>query len=423
MPFFSLGINHQTAPVAIREKLAFNREQIPAALKQITALPDVSEAVILSTCNRTEIYCELDAGNADVILDWLASERTSDDPAVRERFYQHRDRDSVAHLLRVACGLDSQVLGEPQILGQLKQAYDDARRAGTAGPMMHRLFQHSFSVAKQVRTETAIGANALSVAYAAVSMARQIFGDLSKHTALLVGAGETIELAASYLRDRGLQRMIIANRTLERAQQLASQYQGFAIPLPELDAHLGDADIVISATASPELVLRFDMVKRAFADRKHRPMFLVDLAVPRDIDARIGEFDDAYLYTVDDLESVIEENRAGRQAAAIDAEAIVHARADAFIEQQKNLEHVPLIQSLRLFGEQEQQRAMEKAERMLANGKPADEVMRWLAGTLTNRLLHGPTSGLKDAAANNNRDVLDAIRAMFHLDDNDDRSS
>lgn len=415
MPFFVLGINHQTAPVAIREKLAFNRAQLPDVLCALNSVPEVRETVVLSTCNRTEIYCELDQATPDAVLNWLAAERVADDPSVRERFYAHKEKHVVKHLLRVACGLDSLVLGEPQILGQLKQAYDDAKAAGTVGPVLHRLFQYGFAVAKQVRTETAIGANAVSVAYAAVNLARQIFGNLDKHTALLIGAGETIELAANYLNDRKLKRMIVANRTQERAHDLALRFKGYAIGLNEIPDHLGEADIVIASTASPDTVLTRKMVEQAFIGRKHRPVFMADIAVPRDIESSVGEMSDVYLYTVDDLQNVIEENRASRQQAAAEAEDIIEARAQFFLDQLRSLDAVPLIQALRERGQSEQQQALRKAERMLASGKPADEVMRWLACTLTNRLLHAPTANLRNTLSENRADILRAARELFGI--------
>ena len=422
MPFFALGINHQTAPVEIREKLAFNREQLASALGELKALSDVNEVAVLSTCNRTEIYCEVTGATPETVLDWVANARAKDDPDVRDRFYAYERRDVVRHLLRVACGLDSLVLGEPQILGQLKQAYDDACRAGTVGPVLHRLFQYAFQVAKQVRTETAIGANAVSVAYAAVSLARQIFGDLKQHTALLIGAGETIELAANYLADRGLGRLIVANRTQSRAQELATRHRGYAISLDEIPDHLGEADIVISSTASPDPVLTRRNVEHALRGRRHKPVFMVDIAVPRDIEASVGKLDDVYLYTVDDLQHVIEENRASRAQAAQDAEEIVEARAQMFLEQLQALDAVPLIQSLRQQGETEKLRALEQAQRMIAAGKPAEEVAAWLANTLTNRLLHAPTSGLRQAAADGKPELIAAARSLFGLDHTTDNS-
>lgn len=419
MPFFSLGINHETAPVEIREKLAFNREQLPAALQELGAIPEVQEVIMLSTCNRTEIYCALDSATPAPVLDWVAAARASDDPGVRDRFYAYEERDVVRHLLRVACGLDSLVLGEPQILGQLKQAYDDSCHAQTVGPVLHRLFQYAFQVAKHVRTETAIGANAVSVAYAAVSLARQIFGDLSKHTALLIGAGETIELAANYLQDRNLGRMIVANRTIARAQELAAKHRGYAIGLDEIPDHVGEADIVISSTASPDVVLTRKTVESALRKRKHKPVFMVDIAVPRDIEASVAELDDVYLYTVDDLQNVIEENRASRAQAARDAEEIVTARAQIFLEQLQALDAVPLIQNLRQHGERERNAALEKAQRMLAAGKPAEEVTVWLANTLTNRLLHAPTSHLRQAATEGQAELIHAAKKLYGLDEKD----
>lgn len=417
MPFFTLGINHQTAPVDIREKLAFNREQIPEVLRALRELPEVEEAVILSTCNRTEIYCELQEDRVERILEWLAATRIDDDPTVQERFYTYRDADTVRHLIRVACGLDSLVLGEPQILGQLKDAYDDARAAGTVGADMHRLFQYAFQAAKQIRSETAIGASAVSVAYAAVSLARQIFGDLSGHTALLIGAGETIELAASYLGHRAIGRLIVANRTVARAQELAARYNGFALALNQIPEHLADADIVISSTASPDPVLRRAEVEAALAARRRKPIFMVDIAVPRDIEPSVGELEDIYLYTVDDLHNVIEENRASREQAAKEAEDIVAARAKMFIDRLRALDAVPVIRGVRSAAHAQKQRAVEEAKRMLAAGRSPEEALEWLGHTLTNRLLHAPSANLRQAAQEMRLDIVQAARELFDLDD------
>lgn len=417
MPFVTLGINHQTAPVDIREKLAFNREQLPEVLGALRELSGVEEAVVLSTCNRTEIYCELQDDSAEQILEWLALTRIDDDPGVRERFYTYRGTDTVRHLIRVACGLDSLVLGEPQILGQLKQAYDDARAAGTVGPDMHRLFQYAFQAAKQIRSETAIGANAVSVAYAAVSLARQIFGELADHTALLIGAGETIELAASYLNHRGIGRVIVANRTLARAQELASRYNGFALALAQIPDHLAEADIVISSTASPDAILHRDEVEAALAERRRKPIFMVDIAVPRDVDPAVSELEDVYLYTVDDLHNVIEENRAGRAQAAKEAEDIVASRAKLFVEQMQALDAVPVIRSVRDAADAQKARAIEQAKRMLANGRSAEEALEWLAHTLTNRLLHAPSANLRLAAQEMRKDIVQAARELYGLNE------
>ena len=292
MPILVLGLNHKTAPVAIRERVTFGPDIIVAALRDLLVQPGVEESLILSTCNRTEVYCTVsDTGDAPV-ADWLSHFHGLEADQTVPYLYTHFDRDAVSHLLRVASGLDSLVLGEPQILGQVKQAFQTACQAQSCGKLLGRLFQHTFSVAKQVRTDTAIGSSPVSVAFAAVSLARQIFSELSEQTALLIGAGETIELAARHLHQHGIGRMVVANRTVERAHALAAQFDGYAIALTEIATHLPEADIVISSTASPLPVLGKGTVESALKRRKHRPIFMVDIAVPRDIEAEVVELSD-----------------------------------------------------------------------------------------------------------------------------------
>jgi glutamyl-tRNA reductase len=290
------GINHQTAPVHIRENIAFNDDVLAAALESLRQQTHVVEAVIVSTCNRTEIYCHLDEQNDTAIAEWLHTFQHQTANTLNEFLYYHTGEDAIRHLLRVACGLDSMVLGEPQILGQIKSAYSNALNANTIDKCLGRLFQHSFTVAKQVRTDTAIGSSPVSVAFAAVSLAKQIFSDLSQSTALLIGAGETIELTARHLRDNNIGRIIIANRTIERAHTLAEQVNGYAISLSEMPGHLAEADIVISSTASQLPILGKGVVESALKTRKRRPIFMVDIAVPRDIEAEVGDLEDIYLY-------------------------------------------------------------------------------------------------------------------------------
>jgi glutamyl-tRNA reductase len=316
MPLLTLGLNHKTAPVEIRERITFGPDIIVGALRSLVETVGVEEAVILSTCNRTEIYCEGGADTQQQLSQWLSAFHGLELETISPYLYSHQEKEGVRHLLQVSCGLDSMVLGEPQILGQVKAAFQTAKESGVAGKVLCRLFQHAFSVAKQVRTDTAIGRSPVSVAFAAVSLARQIFSDLSNQTAMLIGAGETVELAARHLHQHGVGRIIVANRTLERAHLLANQFDGYAIALTEISNHLAEADIVISSTASPLPVLGKGAVESALKKRRHQPMFMVDIAVPRDIESEVGELDDIYLYTVDDLEEVIEENMRSRQEAA-----------------------------------------------------------------------------------------------------------
>lgn len=415
MSLLTLGINHKTAPVEIRERVVFTPDHLAQALKDMQGLPGVSEAAILSTCNRTEIYCELDSPDNNAVILWLAEYHKLNPQDLSAYLYLHPDKESIRHLLRVASGLDSMILGEPQILGQLKDAYRRALEAGTIGTLLGRLFQHTFSVAKQIRTDTAIGASPVSVAFAAVRLARQIFGDLNGQTALLIGAGETIELAARHLHDQEVGRIIVANRTVERAHDLAVQFNGYAIALSEIPSHLNEVDMVISSTASQTPILTREMVKQALKKRKHRPMFLVDIAVPRDIEAQVSELQDAYLYTVDDLHDVIEENLKSRQEAAQQAEEMIDVQVDHFMGWVQSLNAVTTIRDFRGQAEEQRNLVLEKAKQQLAQGKPAEEVLQYLAHTLTNKLIHQPSSNLKQAAYQGRQEVIKVARELFDL--------
>ncbi len=415
MPLLALGLNHKTAPVDIRERITFGPDILAGALRGLSELPEVSEVAILSTCNRTEIYCAIKENGHEAVCTWLSQFHGIDGDRFLPYLYSHFDKDAVHHLLRVACGLDSLVLGEPQILGQVKQAFQSATTAGTIQKLLGKLFQHTFSVAKQIRTDTAIGNSPVSVAFAAVSLARQIFSDLSKQTALLIGAGETIELAARHLHQHGVGRIIVANRTIERAHNLAAQFDGFAIPLTEVAHHLAEADIVIASTASPLPVLGKGAVESALKQRKHRPIFMVDIAVPRDIEAEVGELNDIYLYTVDDLEEVIDENRRSRQEAAAQAEEIVELNVDEFLAWIRSLDAVELINDYRTQAEQIRDEVLKKALQQIKKGKPPEEVLNFLARTLTNKLLHTPSSQLRQAGSDGQTELLEAANTLFQL--------
>ncbi|HEY3858756.1 MAG TPA: glutamyl-tRNA reductase [Gammaproteobacteria bacterium] len=419
MPFFTLGISHLTAPVAVRERMSFSPEQIPASLRIVTGLPGVSEALILSTCNRTEIYVEADAVGGAALAQWLAAERSADDPGVTERFYTHQGDAALQHLFRVACGLDSQILGEPQILGQIKEAYELARSGETAGNRLHRMFQYAFAVAKQVRTDTHIGENPVSVAYAAVRLAHQVFSRFEPLTVLLIGAGETIELTARHLHEQGARRMVIANRTLSRARELAEHYQAYAIGLDEIQAHLGEADIVIASTGSPEPILHRRDVEMAFRGRKHRPLLIVDIAVPRDVAADVAGMEDVYLFSIDDLHKVVEENLQSRRVAAREAETMIQAHVARFNEQLRGLDAVPAIRALREHATEVREQTLEQARQRLAHGEPPEQVLRFLADTLSNRLMHAPTARLRQAANEGQEHLIRDIHALFGLDKQD----
>ena len=417
MALLALGLNHKTAPVDIRERVTFGPDIIVGALRSLSEHPGVEEAVILSTCNRTELYCVLQDVEQEEISQWLSEFHGLELETISPYLYSHGNRESVIHLLRVACGLDSMILGEPQILGQVKQAYQTANDAAIAGKLLGKLFQHTFTVAKQVRTDTAIGQSPVSIAFAAVSLARQIFSDLSRQTALLIGAGETVELAARHLHQHGIGRIIVANRTLERAHDLANQFNGYAIALTEIPAHLAEADIVISSTASPLPILGKGTVESALKKRKHQPIFMVDIAVPRDIEAEVSHLDDVYLYTVDDLQEVIQENMRSRQEAAEQAQEIVDLHADEFIGWLRSLDAVGMIQDYRRQACRMSDEVLERALKQLRNGKTPEQAMQFLAHTLTNKLLHTPSSQIRQAGFSGQTELLEAANTLFQIKD------
>ncbi|MDG2516701.1 glutamyl-tRNA reductase [Lysobacter soli] len=411
MSLFVLGINHQTAPVSLRERVAFSAEAVPAALDALKTLPQVQEVALLSTCNRTELYA-VSNDDGQALADWLAT-HPDDIGDLHAYLYRHRDADAVRHLFRVATGLDSLVLGEPQILGQVKDAWATARHAGTLGSQLDRLFQHAFTTAKRARTDTRIGANPVSVASAAVRLAQESFARLEDSTVLMIGAGETIELAARHLVQARAKRLLVANRTLAHAQELASRHGGFALPLSEIDKHLGEADVVISATASRDPILQRPHVAAALATRKHRPMLLLDLAVPRDIAPDVAELKDVFLYTVDDLERAIEDNRRSRREAATEAEAIVELQVARFTETMVASTRTEPLKRLRAHGEAAKADVLSRAQQQLAAGQDPAEVLNYLAHTLTNRLLHAPTIALREAALTGNAELARAAEKLF----------
>jgi glutamyl-tRNA reductase len=415
MSLLAFGINHQTAPVAIRERVAFTPESLLPALQDLIERTAVNEAAILSTCNRTEVYCGLDANDTDVVLKWLEEFHRLERSELEPYIYHHPDQHAVRHMLRVASGLDSMVLGEPQILGQMKDAYQLASEAGTIGKMLSKLFQHTFSVAKQIRTDTAIGHSPVSVAFAAVSLAKQIFGELSDSTVLLIGAGETIELAARHLKESGIGRIVIANRTVERAHALASELDGYAIALSEMPKHLAEADIVISSTASTLPILGKGSVESALKQRKHKPMFMVDIAVPRDIEPEVDELDDVYLYSVDDLQEIIQENLKSRQDAAHQAEEIIDTQVTHFMGWLRSLESISTIRAFREQAERLRDETLARALAQLERGEAPEQVMHELARLLTNRLTHTPTVQIRQASYDGRMEVLDIVRELFNL--------
>lgn len=396
MTLLAIGINHQTAPIALREQVAFAESTVPAALAQLRALPGVREVVLLSTCNRTELYAAVE-GDGDALADWLATQPEGRGD-LHAYLYRHRDEAAVRHLFRVASGLDSLVLGEPQILGQVKHAWALAREAGTLGGELDRLFQHAFVTAKRARTETRIGNSPVSVASLAVRLAQESFARPEDSVVLLIGAGETIELAARHLTQAKVKRLLVANRTYVHAQELASRHGAVALPLDELDRHLFLADVVFSATASRDPVLTRAQIAAAMAARRHRPMLLMDLAVPRDIEPEVATVEDVFLYTIDDLQRLVERNRRDRHEAAADAEAIVDLQVARYAQALAAGARNEPLKRLRAHGEAVRAELLAKAKQQLATGQDPGSVLEHLAHALTNRLLHAPTAALREAA-------------------------
>ncbi len=416
MQLFAFGINHHTAPLAIREQVAFHAENLQQALLNLVDHRPVKEAAILSTCNRTEVYCNTE--EPQQAIDWMADFHQLKTHAIEPYLYTLPKQDAVKHAFRVASGLDSMVLGETQILGQLKQAVRTAEQAGTMGTLLHKLFQRTFSVAKEVRGTTAIGANSVSMAAAAVRLAQRIFPSIHEQNVLFIGAGEMIELCANHFAAQHPKHILVANRTLERASTLAQRFGGGAITLNDLPDHLAAYDIVVTSTASPLPILGKGMVERAIKARKHRPMFMVDLAVPRDIEEEVAEMDDVFLYSVDDLSQVVQEGMDSRQVAAAEAEAIVESRVRSFVDWMENREMVPTIRALRDHADRVRRQELEHAQRMLARGEDPREVMELMARALTNKFLHDPSHALNHASGEDRTLLEAALRRLYHFHHN-----
>jgi glutamyl-tRNA reductase len=410
MAFNILGINHKTAPVALREKVAFNEDRLVAALRTLRLESGVAEVVILSTCNRTEVYWSGSASGAE-LSQWLERHH-GNDLDLASSLYVHQEQRAIEHAFSVASGLDSMVLGEAQILGQLKDAYRVAQETGSTGPTLNKLFQAAFSAAKRVRSETQIGANAVSLASATVSLARRMYSDLGAQNTLMIGAGEMIALAARHFATAGVKRLVIANRTLERAQSLATDIKGYAVGLDQLEKELAQADIVISCTGSPDPMITKAMAAAALKARRRRPIFMVDLAVPRDIDPSVAELEDIYLFSIDDLQQLVDENRQSREVAAGGARLLIDEEVARFLVESRAKDAVPAIRALRQQADTIRQQTLEQARRLLASGKTADEAMEFLANTLTNRLLHTPTQALRQASESADTTLAEAIARL-----------
>ncbi|MDE0611422.1 MAG: glutamyl-tRNA reductase [Gammaproteobacteria bacterium] len=414
MALATLGINHRTASLDLREKIAFTPDALDAALKELVSLPNISAAIILSTCNRTELYLSHDtAEDLAQARDWLCHWHQVDPTALQDALYWYTADDAVRHAIEVASGLDSMVPGEPEILGQFKQASRDAEQAGALGGELHHLIQHTFAAAKKVRTLTEISRNPVSIAHVAVSLTKQFFDQLQERRALVIGAGEAARLVARYLNDAGIGHLTIANRSLDRAQKLARELLAHAIPMSHINHAMEDADIVISSTASPVPVLGKGMVEDAVRRRKHRPIYMVDLAVPRDIEPQIASLPDVYLYTQEDLRQVIEKNLQSRENARREASAIIDQQVEEFARRAQGESAFALIRDYRDQAQQLRDETLEQAQQRLKRGRGTDETLEWLAHTLCNRLTHHPTQVLNEAGQDNDHSLLDAARTLL----------
>ncbi len=412
MQLYVIGVNHTTAPIQIREHVAFDSEHLAGALRELT-LHDATEAAILSTCNRTELYCSTD--NPAKPLQWLSQYHKLETNSIQPYIYTLPDNEAVKHAFRVASGLDSMVLGEPQILGQFKQSVKIAQDAGTLGTLLHKLFQRTFEVAKEVRTNTDIGANSISMAAAAVKLAQRIFGDISQQKVLFIGAGEMIALCADHFAAQKPKSIVVANRTLERGVELAGKVGGQAILLNDLPDRFAEFDIVVTSTASQLPIIGLGMVESAIKTRRHRPVFMVDLAVPRDIEPEVAQLDDVFLYTVDDLAQVVTDGMVNRQEAAIDAEMIVQARVENFMSWMKKRDAVPTIKALRDQAEATRKAELEKALKLIQKGESPDKVLEALSTALTNKFLHAPSHALNQAHGDEHTRLEQLMKQIYQI--------
>lgn len=415
MALLVLGINHKSAPIKLREKLAFDAARLPEALQSLRSLSNVREAAILSTCNRSELYCICEEQDASSILTWLSSYHEVPLLQFSDKAYEKWQGAAVRHMMEVASGLDSMVLGEPQIFGQMKSAYSNAQHANTLGPELSRLFQHIFSSAKEIRSETELGAHPISLAYISLTLAKRIFSDITENRVLLIGAGEMIELVAKHFHESGVQHIIVANRTLEKADLIAQQVNGHSITLTELPEQLFKADIVITSTAAPVAILGKGAVESALKKRMHKPMFMVDLAVPRDIESEVAQLADVYLYTIDDLQEIIHDNLKNRESAREQAQIIIDRRAAEYSLQKKERMAVGTLKAYRSKIEQLREQELEKAIKSLETGENPQAVLERLSHNLINKIMHEPSVALKKAGSEERLDLLNWTKELFGL--------
>ncbi len=429
MGLVALGINHKSATVSLRERVAFAPEQMVEALNDAIDVDYINEVVILSTCNRTELFAMVEDEDGNIeqldkrLLQWLGAYHHISLSDLNTHTYCYHDREALKHMIQVASGLDSMVLGEPQIFGQFKSAFNEAKDAQAVGAEFRRIFPHVFSIAKKVRTDTGIGENPVSIAYAAVNLSQHIFSNLADSRTLLIGAGETIELVARHLSESGVREMIVANRTIGRARDLAQQFGAEAILLSEIPSQLHNADIVISSTASQLPILGKGAVEKALKQRKHKPMLLVDIAVPRDIEEQVGELDDVYLYSVDDLTEIIDENRRSREVEAEKAAGIIELGIDEYFQQLRVLDGVTTLKAFRTHAETTRDVELDKSLKALAKGEDPELALRQLARSLTNTLIHNPSMEIKKASAEGKAHLVAWVHELFSLPEQEEEDN
>ena len=411
MVFVSCGLNHKTAPIALREKIAMPIERTEEFLADLTALPSVNEAAILSTCNRTEIYC--DEGKSAQIIDWMAHKSGVSPQTLSPHFYTYQGHQSVRHVIRVASGLDSMMIGEPQILGQIKHAYHQACGAGTLHNKLRPIFDYIFKASKRVRTHSKIGANPTSIAFTAVQLISQIFTDFQNLNVFIIGSGETASLVAKYLQQKNVSQFTIANRSADNAELLASRLNGKAVSITDIAHHLPQADIIISATACPLPFITHSMIEQALAKRQNNPMFLLDLSVPRDIEASVENFEPVHLYNIDDLQNTVDKGYKERQNAAKFAEELINHEMEHFMNWHRSLKANDVICQYRDHMQALAQNELMRAQQKLSSGNCQQQVLDEFSKRLINKLTHLPTVGLRQAASDERIDVLDFAHYLF----------
>jgi len=411
----ALGLNHVSAPVSVRERVSLPEDLVQPALTALRGAfgGAVKEAAILSTCNRTELYCAAEPQVAENLPNWLAEFNKIDTADLKPHVYLLNKDQAVRHAFRVASGLDSMVLGEPQILGQMKDAVRAAEQAGALGTLLHQLFQRTFSVAKEVRSTTAIGAQSVSMAAAAVRLAERVFGDLKQSRVLFIGAGEMIELCATHFAAREPAALVVANRTAERAELLANRFAASTMKLSDLPDRLANFDVVVSCTASTLPILGLGMVERATKQRRRKPMVMVDLAVPRDIEPEVSRLDDVYLYSVDDLGAVVQSGNEARQAAVVQAEAIIDNRVLNFMHWMQQRANVPIIRDLQASAQAVQALELDRAKKLLAKGDSPEAVLEQLAHGITQKYLHGTLAALQQSEEVDRQQLLSWLPRLF----------